>query len=44
VQPTPGQVIICPECIPEMTGFCQIFMGCALDGNRQAHRFALSNA
>jgi hypothetical protein len=27
-----------------MTEFCQIFMGCALDGNRQAHRFAPTNA
>ena len=44
MQMTPGQVIICPERIPEMTEFCQIFMGCALDSNRQAHRFALSNA
>jgi len=27
-----------------MAGFWQPFMGCAQDGNRQAHRCALSNA
>ncbi len=41
---TPGRIIFCPGRIPEITEFCQIFMGCVLDGNRQAHRFALSNA
>ena len=41
---TPGRIIICPGRISEMTEFCRIFMGCALDSNRQAHRFALSNA
>jgi len=41
---TPGRIIICLGRIPEMTEFCRIFMGCALDSNRQAHRFALSNA
>jgi 3-hydroxyisobutyrate dehydrogenase-like beta-hydroxyacid dehydrogenase len=24
--------------------FCRTFIGCALDGNREAHRFTLSNA